>query len=703
MNKLISELQRRNVIKAAISYLVLAYALIEASSILFPILKLDSGYNRVLLIILAVLFPCWLVFAYIYEWTPDGFKKTDEVPEEKSLYKTTERKLNHAIIAGLSVVIVLLVVDRVFHVSEDMITTTPETSTIAILPFTNQSEGSADEFFSSGIHDDVMIKLSRIKDFRIISKSLVSEYKDYEGDMADLGKRLNASFIMQGTVRRWENEIRITCQLIEAKSNQIIWSDEYEGDLSNVFVTQNNIASQIATKLEANLSQTEQEEILKFPTENLAAYDEYLKAKFLLETPRYTYDDLEKSKTMVMKALALDKNFTRAWALLIEINSERYNRLSKIEGQEAEAQLAKNETEEALASARQLSPSDWEILVEEGFYHFYIANDPITALSYFVKAVERNPSDVTSLIELGKIYMALGDIDKSIQAGEQAFSVNPTNGLISQQLSLFYEMRGDYYKLIPLIKGLAENYPDEKHYLVEAKYFEFMRSGQLSDFEAFEKMINSVETEFPWDERAIKNKEMVVAMFNNEFIDYHSKWEGNYAAHTNNGHGGWVCPMVANDNINHARVMLEKGDPKEAQQMITRVGEIVLKPINRNSVCVFDPEVYLPKLDYLKGNKELAKEKLVAVTPRILNNTSFPTAGVERSVLLQAADLISPESVFQYYELIVKNSVSFSTFESICADPWTYPNLINDPKFIAEIMSDGRFVEFLKSFGFLKS
>ena len=128
---------------------------------------------------------------------------------------------------------------------------------------------------------------------------------------------------------------------------------------------------------------------------------------------------------------------------------------------------------------------------------------------------------------------------------------------------------------------------------------------------------------------------------------------------------------------------------------------MVLKPINPFSVCVFNPQVYLPKLDYLSGEKALAAEKIEKLTIPVLQNESFPLGAVERSVLLQAIDLIMPEKVFYYYEQIVKNSISMTSFESICADPWTYPNLIKEPRFVEEVRKDGRFVEFLETFGFL--
>ncbi|HAA11501.1 MAG TPA: hypothetical protein DCE41_07295 [Cytophagales bacterium] len=137
--KFIEELKRLNVIKAAISYLAVSFALLDAADIVSPIMGLPAGFTRVLFIILAVLFPAWLIFAYIFEWTPQGFRKTDAVPEAQSEFKKTSRRLNHYIIAGLSVALLLMVVDRVFNVTGQMMEPTATVHTIAVMPFEHDS------------------------------------------------------------------------------------------------------------------------------------------------------------------------------------------------------------------------------------------------------------------------------------------------------------------------------------------------------------------------------------------------------------------------------------------------------------------------------------------------------------------------------------------------------------------------------------
>ena len=702
VNRFIQELKRRNVIKATISYVVFAYAILEIANLLFPIVGIDKASIKIVLIVLIIACPLWVAFAYIYEWTPEGFRKTDAIPEEQSYHKSTSRKLNHYIIGGLSLVIVLLVADRVYDLSGDLMQPKNQTSIIAVLPFSHQGSQGEAQFFTSGIHSDVMTRLSGVKNFRIIANSAVAQFKDYEGDLREVGKRLDANYILQGTVRRSDMKVRVTAQLVDAKNNQTLWSKEYDGELKDVFELQSDIASKISQELEANLTKSEKEDLERTPTENVKAYDDYLLARYIVNQPNATYEDFQKGVGLLNSAVEADPKFAQAWTLLLQVHSARYNILIRDQTKKNEAEEAKKATYVAFETAQRLAPNSADVYTEQGFLKKYIENDQLGALSAFEKAIELNPSDYVSLKEAAFLYTYFDQPEKSKEAMEKAYMLTQDNGPISYQLTMAYEMMGEYDKMVPLLEKLAKYYPEEKHYLVEAKYYQFLNDGKLSSFNVFRETIENTTTEFPWDERAVKNKAMVVAMFNNEFDEYHEKWKGHMAAHTAQGHNGWVCPMVANDNLNEARLVLKMGDRTFGRKMLQEVEEIVLKPINHYSVCTFNPDVYLPKLDYLKGDVELAKQKLEEVALTVIRNKSFPTGAVERAVLVQAADMIDPKKVYTYYSQVINNTVSYMSFEGVCADPWTYPNLIADPRFQADVREDGRFVEFLENFGFLK-
>ncbi len=693
------ELKRRRVFKAALAYLVSSWLILQISSIIFPILQIEMAYQRWELIALAIGFPAWIIFAYIYEWTPEGYKQTLNIEEENEDLKSSDKVSTRYIIFGLSLAILLLITDKIFNLtspSQDKI----EFSTLAVLPFSHQSVKEDDEFFTSGVHEDLMTKLAGVKNFRIISKASVMKYKDFEGDLKKLGQKLNSDYILQGTVRRWEDQIRLTVQLVECKTNQAIWSNEYDGQMENVFDLQAEIATLITQKLTANLTKDEKKELEEAPTKDIAAYEDFLRARYILNKPRATYDDINIAITLLNNAVKIDDNFSKAWTLLVQAHSEIYSKLSKLEDQKLEMDNAKEKADFALRKAKALAPDNWEVLSEEGFYSMNILNDQISALNSFNSAIEQNPSDVNSMMKLGQLYVFMGDVRKAMNILERSFELTQTNGALVYFLTFVYEINGEYKKMVPFLERLYEIYPEDKHFLVEAKYYQFLNDGTLISYEEFKKSVEAGNSENPWDERAIKNMDMIVAMFNNEFETYHEDWKGKHENHIK-GHNNWMCPLVTNDFINQARLLKEHKKEKEAASLIEQAKLVVLAPVNPNSVCVFNPEVYMPKLDYLSGNKALATEKIEELAIPIIQNKSFPTGAVERSVLLQAIDLISPEKVFYYYEQIAKNTISMTSFESICADPWTYPNLIKDPRFIAEVKTDGRFSKFLESYGFL--
>lgn len=701
MIKLLKELKRRNVFKAAIAYLVFAWLTLQVVAITFPILQLDLIIQRWIFIVLIIAFPFWLVLAYIFEWTSTGFKiTTHNLETESAPTPRSNEKFTQYIMIGLSLAVTLLVADKLFHLTDSSNKISNKVQTIAVLPFSNQSNSSEDLFFTDGVYEDVMTKLSGVQSFRIISKSSVASYKDFQGDLMKVGQKLNAQYIMTGAVRRWENQIRMTVQLIESETNQAIWSNEYNGTLENVFQLQSDIASAITEKLRANLSEKEVQNIETQPTNNLAAYDHFLQARFILNKPRATYDEISKAIQLLELATKADEDFVKAWSLLVLAHSEQYDQLSKIQGRESEMNISKEKAIKALEKAKSLAPNSWEVLSDEGVFYMYIKGDKLMALSSFEKALGQNPSDVLSMTKLSQLYIQFGEIEKSIGVLEEAFKLTQSNGFVSYALSFAYELNGDFEKMIPLLNRLHELYPDQSRYLVESKYYQFLDNGSIESFDAFRKSISESNSENPWDERAIKNMDMIVSMFNNDFDEYHIDWKGKHASHIAD-HGNWMCPLVANDHINHARLLIDNGKDSSAREILNLVDEIVLRPINPNSVCVFDPQVYLPKLSFLNGNDSIARQMIDKIALEVLQNESFPLGAVERSVLLQAIDLIEPSRVYYYYQQIVKNSISMTSFESICADPWNYPNLLRHPDFQEEIVQDGRFVTFLENYGFM--
>ena len=156
--------------------------------------------------------------------------------------------------------------------------------------------------------------------------------------------------------------------------------------------------------------------------------------------------------------------------------------------------------------------------------------------------------------------------------------------------------------------------------------------------------------------------------------------------------------MIINDEANQANLLIQHGNHELAHEIIDRAKNSITRPYQENAFCIFNKATYNPKLEYLNGDADLAKHEFEAIVPEVLNNTTFPRGAVERAVLLETADLVAPDRVYFIYKQVTGKQVSFTSMETVCANPWIYPNLIRDPNFIKEVKEDGRFVKFLEHY-----
>ncbi len=319
VNNLWSELQRRNVIRAALGYIAVSWVILQAISILFPLFQLPDSLQRIIVISLIVLFPFWLVFAWIYEYTPEGFKKTGDVPNDESITGATGRNLNAIILAGMTLAIILLISDRMIDFSDNEADKTIDDTSIAVLPFKNMSVNQANQHFCDGMMEAILNHLSKIPDLRVISRTSVEQFRENPPPIPTIRDQLDVSFIVEGSVQRIENQALITVQLINAKKDNHIWSEAYDRDLSEIFVVQAEITRLIADELKAKLRPDIQERIEAIPTEDPIAYDYYLRGnEFLFEANSWLQSDeewhelLKKASLSFKLALERDSSFADA-------------------------------------------------------------------------------------------------------------------------------------------------------------------------------------------------------------------------------------------------------------------------------------------------------------------------------------------------------------------------------------------------------
>jgi len=697
------ELKRRHVVKSGIAYLVVAWLTTQVLSIIIPAFELSPSLLKTSIIILTIGFPIWLIFSWIYDLTPEGLKKTEDIEFDAEASANKNVKLNRIIIGALSIAVILLVYNQFrltdsFETEMAAATKVDSRNSIAILPFINMSSDDDNAFFTEGMHEDVLNKLAGIKELKVIARTSVLPYRNYEGSLDSLGNKLGVKYILEGSVRRFENQIKISTNLIEAATGTSLWSNSYDRTIDNVFKLQSEIAQEITQTLKTTLSPKENNNLNAVPTTVIDAYDNFVKARNILNG-YYNVEDLNKAMDYLKTAVGFDSNFIEGWGLLANAYSELYEFALDFDDKSVSVK-AKINADEAIAKLEAIDADNVYTLRAKGYYQNMVLEDPIAALQSFDKALEAFPNDSSTLMYQAVIYMYLSQSDKALDNMERAYAIDNQNGMVRLYLKMGYTYSRKYEKLIPLIKAYYKEDPEKTHYEVEMNYYQFLIDGKISSFEALENSIANLQITDRCNLRVVKDNKMVVAMFNQDFNSYIDNWLGAWDSH-HKDHGNWSCPQIINDELNQANLMLKNDRAEEASQILAQAIEAVERPINEMSMCVYNKAVYDPKLDYLSGNKELAKEKFYKDLPRVMNLTRYPRGSVERSVLLETADMVATEDVYNIYKQVISKPSSIVGLETVCANPWIYPNLLKDENFMAEVKQDGRFVDFLKINNFL--
>jgi len=332
MTRYFSELRRRNVFRIAAVYIVGGWLLLQVADVLFDAMNVPEWAMRLVLALLALGFVPALVFAWLFELTPEGIKREKDIVPDESITHQTGRKLDRLILVVLAAAVVALLADRVFNTggsdgprpshgamsqpgapTQDVL---PKASarSIAVLPFANRSADAADEFFVEGIHDDILTQLAKIGALRVISRTSVMQYKDTIKTLGQVGRELGVGKVVEGAVQRAGDRVRVTVQLIDTGTDEHIWAENYDRELTaaNIFAIQSEVAGTIARALEASLTPGEQRQLARRGTENLAAYELYMQGRYLFH--RRSQTNLFPAVEKFEAAVAADPDFAAAWA-----------------------------------------------------------------------------------------------------------------------------------------------------------------------------------------------------------------------------------------------------------------------------------------------------------------------------------------------------------------------------------------------------
>jgi TolB-like protein/Tfp pilus assembly protein PilF len=305
----VAELRRRNVIRAGVLYIGAVWALAQGIAQLGPSFDAPEWIVRWFVIATAIGFPFWLLFAWFYEWTPQGLKRESEIEADASIKRSTGRGMDRAIIVILAIAVVLLLTEILVPPKES--SAADKTKSIAVLPFVNMSGDKDNEYFSDGISEEILNALAQVRGLKVAGRTSSFYYKGRDEDLRTIGKALGVANILEGSVRKQGDRVRITAQLIRVADDSHLWSQAYDGDLSDIFKTQENVARAITEKLQVALVGIQKTQLVAVATLDTQAHSLYLQAR---EAYRARGAGVQRSIDLYRAALKRDPKFALAWA-----------------------------------------------------------------------------------------------------------------------------------------------------------------------------------------------------------------------------------------------------------------------------------------------------------------------------------------------------------------------------------------------------
>ncbi len=326
---------------------------------------------------------------------------------------------------------------------------------IAVLPFVNMSDDpSASSFFADGIHEDLLTNLSFIGDLRVVSRTSVMQYRNTAKPVRQIAEELRVGTLLEGSVRRAGDRVRVTAQLIDASNDEHLWAQTYDRELKDIFAIQGELAKAIAAALKIALTDQQEESLAQAPTDNPAAYELYLRERELTDRDGNTENRVQKSIELIQHALALDPTFAQAWSYLAVLHAQSH--FWNYDRTEERLELAKNAIEKAL----DLAPTDLEVLINAGSYHYYAHRDYTRAAHYYQQVLDVAPNNVDAIASMGFIRRREGKWAESITHLEKARSLDPRNVSVLRALAGSYEMMRHFDRAIVAQEQLVQMFPE---------------------------------------------------------------------------------------------------------------------------------------------------------------------------------------------------------------------------------------------------
>jgi len=412
------------VLRMLVLYVVAAWLIMQAAEVVIGLANLPHWIGPGILGLLAIGFPIAIMFSWFYELTPEGLKLEKDIDAAESITHVTGRRLDFIVISLLCAAVILFAYDKWW-------TSGPPVQSIAVLPFENMSDDASNEYFSDGISEEILNLLAQVPELQVTSRSSAFSFKGQNLDVPTMAARLNVAHVLEGSVRKSGNQLRITAQLIEVVTDTHLWSKTYDQELKSVFVIQDEIAGAVVEALKITLLGEKPNAIKTNPE----AYTLYLQAQYFMN--QFNAESFQQAETLLERALAIDPGFAPAWtklSIVYRTQADPFALRPVDEGKE----LAREAIQKALAIDPQYGPAYAALAAIEIDYDWDFA----AAKQHVQQALALNPGDFAILLKSAELNFLLGRTDEAIDLYREAIILDPVSYLAHLYLGMSYARAG---------------------------------------------------------------------------------------------------------------------------------------------------------------------------------------------------------------------------------------------------------------------
>ena len=513
-NNFFTELKRRNVIRMAGLYLVGAWLAVQVAGTVLPMFGAPDWLPRIIVVLLAIGFVPAAIFSWVFEITPEGLRREEDVAPEQSVTPQTGRRMDRMIIVVMALALGYFGFDKfvltpqreaglVAKSTEAHSASTPNESkvaskSIAVLPFENLSSDKENAYFTDGVQDEILTDLAKIADLKVISRTSVMQYKTgAQRNLREIAQQLGVAHLLEGSVQRSGNKVRVNAQLIDARNDAHLWAQTYDRDLADVFAIQSEVAKAIADQLEARLSPAEENAIDQPPTTDVGAFELYSRAKNLILNTAFSAaatPNLRAGIDLLNQALARDPSFFAAYCQLAVASDSLYG----FSGNHTQTRLATGDA--AVATAFRLRPDAGEAHLARANHLYQAYRDYDGALAELEVARRTLPNDPNIFELTGAIMRRRGKHEEGVQLYQRAAQLDPRNIYTLQQLAICYAILHRYSESVETIdRALAIKPDDPETRATRAQTFLHWKG----DYRPLREVVDEIRAENPTAVRRI--------------------------------------------------------------------------------------------------------------------------------------------------------------------------------------------------------